>query len=170
VYLVCFALVASCGHRLPLAPRGAQPADAFVDVPAPPPPPHVERVPPRPDEAVWVDGSWQRAGARWRWHAGGWFERPPRGVVFTDWALVRDGTRLLFAAAAWRDAHGAPVVAPKLLAEAQMADGATAPDAGELEPVTPLDAGAPEAGALDLDAAPLDADALDAEAGNDARD
>jgi hypothetical protein len=138
---------AACGPRLPRAPRAAQPEAAFHDVPYPPPPPHAERVPERPSEpAVWVDGSWEWSGTRWRWVDGGWFERPPDGVFRSEWALTRDcGTRLSYATAAWRDAHGNAVPGPRRLASAATTELAT--DGG---PSEATDAGiASEGGELD---------------------
>jgi hypothetical protein len=113
------------------------PKSAFRDVPYPPPPPHVEQLPGRPSEAaVWVDGSWEWSGTRWRWQDGGWYERPGRDVYYSEWALARHGgTRLLYAGAAWRDAKGDAIPEPRKLASAS-AIGVppgipTASDAGE---------------------------------------
>ena len=112
--------VDGCGSSLPMAPSIAQPANAFIDVPFPPPPPRVEFVPPQPKSgASWIDGAWTREGTRWRWKRGGWYDVPP-GVFYSQWETLRpDGTRLLFAAPAWRDAKGNVVPDPPLLARAK---------------------------------------------------
>jgi hypothetical protein len=127
------ACVAACGSGLPSPPRGAPLEASFVEVPSPPPPANVEQVPPRPREAaVWTDGSWEWTGTRWRWKDGGWFARPPRGVVYSPWTTKRPGgVRLVFAAATWRDAHGVEVEGPRLLASASLSTPAEE-DAGLL--------------------------------------
>jgi hypothetical protein len=116
-------LVAACGASLPSPAHGTTPRDAFVEVPSPPPPAQLERMPDRPrGDPVWVEGSWDWTGARWRWKDGGWFERPAAGVVYTDWQTLRpEGIRLLFAPAMWRNGSGAEVPAPRLLVSATMA-------------------------------------------------
>ena len=114
--------VVACGMSLPGPPKGSPPLASFSDVPFPPPPGRLERVPDRPKErSVWVDGSWEWTGSRWRWKDGGWFAAPPPGVVYTQWETMRpDGTRLLFASADWRDRDGKEVPEPRLLASASM--------------------------------------------------
>jgi hypothetical protein len=136
--------IAACGSGLPSPPKGSPKEDSFIEVPFPPPPARLERVPDRPPgRAVWVDGSWEWTGTRWRWKEGGWFEAPPPGVVYSDWRTARPGgKRLLFADATWRDRSGAEVPAPRLLVSATL----SVPDEGEVDAGSPPDAG-PDAGA-----------------------
>jgi hypothetical protein len=163
--LVSIVSFVACGSSLPRPPRGEPPPGAYAEVPYPPPPAQVERVPERPERAVWVDGSWLWTGTRWRWRDGGWFEPPPQGVVYADWEIRRpSGTSLRFAGAAWRDRSGAEVSPPRLVASATMAppsdagaglDGAA--DASAAVDASPADA-APFDGGIDageLDATPL---------------
>jgi hypothetical protein len=139
--LVAVAVLAACGSSLPAPPKTTQPPSAFVEVPAPPPPAEVERVPEHPRvRAVWIDGSWEWTGTAWRWKVGGWFAAPRRGIAYADWATARPGgTRLLFADATWRDHSGAEVPGPPLLAAATM------PSANAGEDVSAGDAGAERA-------------------------
>ena len=82
------ACAAACAASLPAPPLAAPPRSAFVDVPYPPPPAQVERVPNRPrSDAVWVDGSWEWSGRLWRWKDGGWFAPPAPGVKYAPWAM-----------------------------------------------------------------------------------
>jgi len=145
-----FLALAACGSSLPRPPKGEPPPSAYAEVPYPPPPAQVERVPERPQRrAVWVDGSWLWSGTRWRWRDGGWFEPPPAGVVYADWEIRRpSGTSLRFAGASWRDRSGTEVSPPRLLASATMAP--------------PSDAGAASDGAAD--ASPFDSGEIDAPA------
>jgi hypothetical protein len=156
------AALNGCGSSLPMAPSIAQPENAFIDVPFPPPPPRVEFVPPKPkSSATWVDGAWTREGTRWRWKRGGWFDVPP-GVFYSQWETKRpDGTRLLFAAPAWRDAKGNVVPDPPLLERAKtnfnaealhdrLEDGGNLPDAGPEASAAVVTGLIAEAGALDV--------------------
>jgi len=122
-------LAAGCGISLPGPVLGTTPRTAFVEVPSPPPPAQLERISSRPAPgAVWVEGSWDWTGSRWRWKDGGWFERPMQGVVYTEWQTLRpEGTRLLFAPAMWRNSTGAEVPAPRLLVSASLASTEGAP-------------------------------------------
>ncbi len=89
-------------------------------------------MPPRPDHAVWVDGSWAWTGTAYRWRDGGWYAPPPAGVVFTNWAIDRPGaTRLTFAPAAWRDRAGKTVDGPPMLASAAIGPGAREREAAD---------------------------------------
>lgn len=84
----------------------------MFEVPYPPPPGHVETVPPQPTQAeVWVDGQWDWTGDDYRWLDGGWVV-PPANARFSPWTTLRkkDG-RLYFAPAAWRDERGRVVAA-----------------------------------------------------------
>ncbi len=137
VRLVAFVLLGltACGRSLPGPPKGMPPSTAFIEIPFPPPPAQIELIPERPHgRSVWVDGSWEWTGMRWRWKDGGWFEPPPRGVVYSTWQTVRpSGTRLLFAHAAWRDRSGKKVPAPRLLASATLSSEGDAGARGEGE-------------------------------------
>ena len=109
--------LAGCGSTLPAPRTTPQPDDAFVEVPYPPPAAKPELVPDKPTKAsVWIDGTWRWRRGRWIWTAGGWLEAPP-GETYQRPIAKRhaDGT-LWFAKATWRDASGAIVRAPKILA------------------------------------------------------
>jgi hypothetical protein len=96
-----------------------QPDSAFAVVPYPPPPAHVETLPPRPSpRAVWIDGQWAWDGQQWVWLPGGW-SVPDPAARFSPWALrlLPDG-RFQFAPAAWRDAFGRDLQPPPVLAAA----------------------------------------------------
>jgi hypothetical protein len=114
--LLALSLATACSSRLP-APRTLPPmADAFVEVPYPPPPARVESIPEKPREgAVWIDGQWSFFGNAWRWENGGWVMPPPNGY-FTRWTTqwTPEG-RLLFAKAGWRTQDGKLVDAPERL-------------------------------------------------------
>ncbi len=133
--------VMACGSSLPAPPQGPIPLAAYTEVPGPPPPAQLERVPKRPEKrAVWLDGSWDWTGSRWRWKDGGWYAAPAPGIVFSRWQTMRPGgTRLLFATSAWRDANGQTVAGPRLLASAAItpdsaaeADAAPPPQQGDV--------------------------------------
>jgi hypothetical protein len=108
-----------CAAGLPRPAEAPQPAEAFVDVPYPPPAARVETLPPRPDgRGVWIDGQWTWDGARWSWTPGGWVDPAPGGR-FARWALrlEHDG-RFRFAHASWRDASGHELPPAHILAPA----------------------------------------------------
>jgi hypothetical protein len=105
--------VAACGSSLPDPDDASHPANAFVEVPYPPPAALVEVVPDRPDgSAVWVDGNWVWRGRHYVWQRGGWVHAPDKGA-YANWQayLARDG-RLLFAPGTWYDAKQQPLDAP----------------------------------------------------------
>ncbi|MEO8177555.1 MAG: YXWGXW repeat-containing protein [Deltaproteobacteria bacterium] len=110
-------LMGACGGSSLPDPDSAQhPANAFVEVPYPPPAALVEVVPDRPDRgAVWVDGNWAWRGRYYVWQRGGWVHAPENGA-YASWQayLARDG-RLLFAPGTWYDAQQQPLDAPTLL-------------------------------------------------------
>lgn len=89
-------------------------ASDYVEVPFAPRTPTVEVVPERPSRAaVWVDGSWDWNGDRFRWITGAWVTPPP-GARRAPWVLVRreaDG-QLFFAPALWKDAGGRTIPDP----------------------------------------------------------
>lgn len=100
-------------------------------VPYPPPPGHVEIVPPLPnDAAVWVDGQWLWQGAHWLWQPGVWV-LPSAGARFARWETrrARDG-RLLFAPPSWRGTDGRPLPAPEPIAPAESGTSGAAHVAG----------------------------------------
>ena len=108
-----------CGGGLPEPESAVQPSNAFIAVAYPPPPAHVESVPPKPTgAAVWIDGQWLWDGRSWIWTSGGWVV-PERGERFARWELRRevDG-RLSFAPPSWRGRSGEEVVAPTVLSSA----------------------------------------------------
>lgn len=100
--LLTLLTLTACGGSLPVpvtGPHGSE--DPAVVVPFPPPPAHVEVVPPAPEGlkgAVWVDGEWQWRGRRWVWLAGRW-EEPYPGAYFAPSTTVRraDGELVWFA-------------------------------------------------------------------------
>lgn len=111
---VCVALVLgllpACATTFPKPPTGRIPPDAMIEVPYPPPPAHVDTVPPQKNDSdVWIDGQWNWDGTEWKWAAGVWVTPPP-DAYFTSWKTERrkDG-QLLFARAAWRDRNGRPL-------------------------------------------------------------
>jgi hypothetical protein len=104
------ALLPACSGSLPFPPTGPIPPGALVEVPYPPPPAHVETIPPQKESRdVWLDGRWEWVGAAWRWLDGTWMS-PPAGAYYTPWQTVRssDG-RLFFARATWRAKDGRPL-------------------------------------------------------------
>jgi hypothetical protein len=113
------AALLSCGPKpLPAPPFAAQPTKALSEVPYPPPPAHVEYVPPAPKdvEAVWLDGEWIWQGRRWAWKRGRWVT-PPKNAYYTPWTTARDAAGTLYVAqGAWRDKFGYPVGDPPALA------------------------------------------------------
>jgi hypothetical protein len=144
------AMVLTCSSELPHPNYTGQPTTALAEIPYPPPPARVERVPERPvDDAVFVRGEWRWDGRRWAWKQGAWFVPPP-GVLYARWVTVRapDG-KLYFAAGAWRDAQGKELPAPPVATAASSgAEGVVNPE-GETEavgPTVPADAGPAEGG------------------------
>ena len=126
-------LATGCASSLRAPPYAAQPTRALAEVPYPPPPARVERVPAAPSRnATWVDGEWSWRGRRWLWIRGRWVV-PPRGARFSPWTLVRakDGT-LWEAPGTWRDAKGAALDPPPALAEANVSEAAVVDQLGDL--------------------------------------
>src|SRR6185312_10018059 len=112
---LALAAAGGCGASLPQPARAPQPANAFVDVPYPPPAGRVEVLPARPSpDAVWIDGQWIWDGANWAWDDGGWAV-PPEGARYARSEVRRlaDG-RLEFAPGSWRDATGREIPPPPL--------------------------------------------------------
>src|SRR5262249_50216884 len=109
---------------LPLAPSGQHPGglSSYIEVPYPPPPGHVELIPPRPrEDAVWTDGQWNFEGGRWTWQPGGWVVAPA-GAYFAPWTTVRLGNgKLLFLPASWYGPDHRPLPPPPVLASASQA-------------------------------------------------
>jgi len=111
---------------LPTPTHTTHPAEAFVEVPYPPPAALVEVVTNRPDkDSVWVDGNWVWRGRYYVWRRGGWL-RAPAGARYADWQayLAQDG-RLLFAPGAWYDTEQRVVTAPRPLRMARTPDNQT---------------------------------------------
>ncbi|HKO91254.1 MAG TPA: hypothetical protein VJU61_08890, partial [Polyangiaceae bacterium] len=101
---------------LPTPAHTKHPAQAFVEVPYPPPAALVEVVTKRPDsDSVWVDGNWVWRGRYYVWRRGGWLHAP-EGASYADWQtyLAPDG-RLLFASGAWYDAEQRALDTPRVL-------------------------------------------------------
>jgi len=98
---------AGCSPAVPLPAHGPIASEELVEVPFPPPPVHVEIIPPKPKgDVVWVDGRWDWDGDAWRWFKGGWAE-VPTGAHYTPWKTRRDASgRLMFSRAGWRDKAG----------------------------------------------------------------
>ena len=74
-------LSACAGHRHPYYGHGRAPVGPQISFIArsPPPPRHVA-VPPQPVAgAIWIDGYWNWAGARFVWVDGYWERNPPPG-------------------------------------------------------------------------------------------
>jgi hypothetical protein len=115
VFLVL--VVAGCGATLPQPGFAAPPAEAYVEVPYPPPAALSELIPPPPREAgvVFVDGSWVWRGRYYVWQRGGWVA-PASGTRVTIPTLkyFPDG-RASFAPARWVDAQGRLVRPPRIL-------------------------------------------------------
>ncbi len=128
--------VAGCGSKLPHPPYATQPSSALVEVEYPPPPAHVETVPPRPTEesrAVWLDGEWTWRNGKWSWKVGRWVV-PPEGASYSPWTTARGVTGITYyAPGTWRDVHGATVADPKALAVAGASSGAVFDADGEVE-------------------------------------
>jgi hypothetical protein len=117
--LATAGLAAACSGALPRPPFAAQPPTALVEVTVAPPPGRVEDVPTRPKRgAVWIDGEWTWRRHKWSWHTGYWADPPP-GAKLSPWVFeVGVDGRLWYAQSAWRDANGAAVPAPAVLAAA----------------------------------------------------
>ena len=115
------SLAACGGSSLPRPPVGPAHVEDYVEVPFPPRPPPAEIVPRAPSaEAVWVDGTWEWSGQRYRWTPGAWV-LAPAGAVHTPWLVVRraqDG-QLFFARSAWRTRSGQVLEEPEALVRAR---------------------------------------------------
>ena len=136
VVLLALAATTACGSSsLPRPSYVAQPSSALVAIPYEPPPARVEHAPARPlaEGVVWLDGEWAWHDHRWWWSPGRWVVPPP-GALYSPWSSVRapDGA-LYFAPAAWRDAKGGDVAAPKALATAVVDSGVVVDAAGDME-------------------------------------
>jgi hypothetical protein len=109
-----------CRSTLPQPRQTAPPAEAFVEVPYPPPPALSEFVPKAPDRpgVVYVDGGWTWRGKYYVWQRGGWVSPKP-GLRVTPWTVryANDG-RALFAARRWVDAQGRLVRGPPIIVPA----------------------------------------------------
>jgi hypothetical protein len=101
-------LVAACGGSLPVPQQVAPSADAFFEVPYPPPPALSELVPQRPKgkNMVFQDGGWTWRGRYYVWERGGWVAPDP-SARFCPWAFqyLPDG-RALFSRSHWVDTNG----------------------------------------------------------------
>ena len=114
-------VLAACSGGVAHPPYAPQPQSALVEVLAPPPPGRVEVIPPRPKGAsAWVDGEWTWRRRRWSWTAGRWVARPA-GALFSPWVFERgpDG-RFWYAPGVWRNAKGAAVSPPAVIAAAKV--------------------------------------------------
>jgi hypothetical protein len=114
------ATVACRASSLPDPESATHAANAFVEVPYPPPAALVEVVPERPDSsAVWVDGNWAWRGRHYVWQRGGWVHAP-KNAAYASWQayLASDG-RLLFAPGTWYDEQHRPLDAPATLKAAR---------------------------------------------------
>ncbi len=133
----CTCLLA-CGSLVRHPAYVAQPTAALTEVTSPPPPARVEVVPPEPSAtAVWVDGEWLWRRQRWAWLPGRWVA-PPAGQAFSPWVFVRgSGGTYWYAPGTWRDASGAPVDPPPVLAVASVETGAVTNAEGNVEPTGP---------------------------------
>ncbi len=136
-YCASLALAAAalaCGARhTPEPAYVGHPPRALVAVPYPPPPARVEFVPARPGaDAAWVDGEWLWQGRRYAWRPGRWV-RPPTSASFAPWVTVRDATGTLhLAQGRWRDAKGAEVPDPPILAVGAPTAGAVTTSEGDI--------------------------------------
>lgn len=106
---------------LPTPESATHPADAFIDVPYPPPAALAEVVPRAPDGvgAVWVDGDWNYRGKSYLWRRGGWFS-VRSGMRYAP-SVIRYETdgRVLFAASAWYDEKGQVAAQPNRVVPAR---------------------------------------------------
>lgn len=95
-----------------------QPRRDYLPVPYPPPAAFAEVVPPRPKDALWIDGHWAWRGGQFVWERGGWVA-PPAGARFAHWRIrySQDGT-LMFAEEAWYGADLKRIPSPKKLVDA----------------------------------------------------
>jgi hypothetical protein len=111
----------ACGSTLPQPRQTAPPADAFVEVPYPPPPALSELVPePPPDRpgVVYVDGGWTWRGNYYVWQRGGWVSPKP-GLRVTPWTVrYSDDGRAYFAERRWVNEQGRLVPGPPIIAPA----------------------------------------------------
>jgi hypothetical protein len=118
LFLSLFAL--GCGATLPQPPQSAPPADAFIEVPYPPPAALSELVPPQPQRAgaVFQDGGWAWRGRYYIWQRGGWVVPAP-GARLAPWAVryTPDG-RAFFSETRWVDARGQRARPPRILVPA----------------------------------------------------
>jgi hypothetical protein len=139
-------LALACGSsRIPTPPYAQQTTSALTEVPYPPPPARVEKVPKRPDDrAVWIDGEWTWQGRRWAWRQGRWVD-PPEDGVFSPWATVRDASGTLYVAAGtWCTREGATLPDPPPIVAGRPTTGAMVNPEGEAvgpAPIAPADAG-----------------------------
>ena len=75
-----------CGGSLPLPAQTAPPAEAYVEVPYPPPAALSEMISERPaSDTVWRDGGWVWRGRYYVWERGGWVR--PGELRFAPWRL-----------------------------------------------------------------------------------
>jgi hypothetical protein len=110
----------ACGSTLPQPRQTTPPAEAFLEVPYPPPPALSELVPKPParEGVVFVDGGWTWRGKYYVWQRGGWVQPRP-GLRVTPW-MVRytDDGRALFAESRWVNEHGRLVRGPRIIVPA----------------------------------------------------
>lgn len=114
-----FGFVAGCGGSLPLPAQTAPPADAYVEVPYPPPAALSEMIPEQPaSDTVWRDGGWVWRGRYYVWERGGWVR--PGDLRFAPWRLrYEPNGQAMFAASVWVDEKGQmrrppPILVPAL--------------------------------------------------------
>jgi hypothetical protein len=101
----------ACEHSsLPIPKTAPHTGDEPVVVPYPPPPAHVEIVPPQPTSKgmVWVDGEWQWRAGKWVWKGGDW-ETPAPGACYAppDTVRLTEGVLKHFAGA-WHPPQDCP--------------------------------------------------------------
>ena len=128
------AVGAGCSSTLERPPYGRHPTSALLLVPFPPPPARVEFVPESPgDGAVWLDGEWSWRGRQWGWKYGRWVQ-PPAGATWAPWTTVRDrDANLYFASGVWRNARGAELPEPRVLARGRATEEDVPEDEGLIE-------------------------------------
>lgn len=95
----------ACGPSVPRPRPATHAGETAVLVPEAPPVPHVELLPPAPEDipgAVWIDGQWLLRGRRWEWEPGRW-EVPPEGAGYAPPVVVYlPGGKIAWFAGVWR--------------------------------------------------------------------
>lgn len=112
------AFAAGCGGSLSLPAQTAPPADAYVEVPYPPPAALSEMIPKQPaSDTVWRDGGWVWRGRYYVWERGGWVRAGD--LRFAPWRLrYEPNGQAMFAASVWVNRNGQMVRPPPFLVPA----------------------------------------------------